>query len=84
MQSLANAMNLNELEEFDTQIKKLLYCNQYIGNLMQKKLTQSQKTTLKKHSKHHSKKHMSEMKKDMKKGKTFGQAHKTAMKKVGK
>ena len=47
---------------------------------MQKKLTQSQKTTLKKHSKHHSKKHMNEMKK----GKTFGQAHKTAMKKVGK
>ena len=33
---------------------------------MQKKLTQSQKTTLKKHSKHHSKKHMNEMKKDMK------------------
>ena len=34
--------------------------------------------------KHHSKKHMTEMKSAMKKGKTFTQAHKVAMKKVGK
>jgi hypothetical protein len=47
-------------------------------------LTKRQKTTLEKHSVHHSKKHMKEMKKDMKKGATFGESHKTAMKKVGK
>jgi hypothetical protein len=49
-----------------------------------KKLTQRQKTTLKKHSKHHTKKHMSSMKKTMRKGKTFGVAHKKAMKTVGR
>tara|TARA_R100000700_G_scaffold31733_2_gene38896 strand:+ start:337 stop:537 length:201 start_codon:yes stop_codon:yes gene_type:complete len=47
-------------------------------------LTQRQKDTLKRHSKHHTKKHMDEMKKLMKQGKTFGEAHKVAMKKVGK
>jgi len=49
-----------------------------------RKLTNRQKTTLKKHSKHHTKKHMSSMKKAMKKGKTFKAAHKKAMKKVGR
>jgi hypothetical protein len=47
-------------------------------------LTKSQKGAMKKHSAQHSKKHMDEMKKDMKKGATFGESHKTAMKKVGK
>ena len=47
-------------------------------------LTQRQKDTLKRHSKHHTKKHMDEMKKLMKQGKTFGEAHKVAIKKVGK
>ncbi len=48
------------------------------------KLTQRQKDTMKRHSKHHSKKHMNTMSKLMKEGKTFGEAHKIAMKKVGK
>ena len=47
-------------------------------------LTERQKATLKRHSAHHTSKHMSEMKKAMKSGKTFGQAHKAAMRKVGK
>ena len=49
-----------------------------------KVLTSRQKTTLKKHSKHHTKKHMTSMKTAMRKGKTFGAAHKKAMKKVGR
>ena len=48
------------------------------------KLTQRQKDTMKRHSKHHTKKHMDTMSKLMKGGKTFGEAHKIAMKKVGK
>ena len=48
------------------------------------RLTQRQKDTLKRHSKHHTKKHIEEMKESMKNGKTFGEAHKIAMKKVGK
>ena len=48
------------------------------------KLPQRQKDTLKRHSKHHTKKHMDTMKSLMKNGKTFGEAHKSAMKKVGK
>tara|TARA_R110002012_G_scaffold279111_1_gene467032 strand:- start:2410 stop:2571 length:162 start_codon:yes stop_codon:yes gene_type:complete len=49
-----------------------------------KVLTKRQMDTLKRHEKHHSKKHINEMKVAMKKGKTFTQAHKAAMKKVGK
>tara|TARA_R100000654_G_C2590109_1_gene113098 strand:+ start:199 stop:372 length:174 start_codon:yes stop_codon:yes gene_type:complete len=49
-----------------------------------KKLTARQEKTLKAHSVHHTKKHMSEMRKSMRAGKTFTQAHKEAMKKVGK
>ena len=52
--------------------------------LMTKTLTQRQKDTLKKHSKHHTTKHMAFMRKEMRAGKTFGAAHKAAMKKVGK
>tara|TARA_R100000657_G_C4612107_1_gene64782 strand:+ start:101 stop:301 length:201 start_codon:yes stop_codon:yes gene_type:complete len=47
-------------------------------------LTLRQKSTLKRHSVHHTKKHMALMRRLMKQGKTFGHAHKTAMKKVGK
>ena len=47
-------------------------------------LTEKQKNTMKKHSVHHTKKHMATMTKAMKKGKTFTQAHKKAMKKVGR
>jgi len=49
-----------------------------------KKLTIRQEKTMKRHSKHHSKKHMALMNRLMIKGKTFGQAHKEAMKKVGR
>jgi len=49
-----------------------------------KALTARQQATLKRHSAHHSGKHMTEMRKAMKSGKTFGQAHRAAMKKVGK
>tara|TARA_B100000214_G_scaffold211520_1_gene153628 strand:+ start:1059 stop:1208 length:150 start_codon:yes stop_codon:yes gene_type:complete len=47
-------------------------------------LTKRQKETLSRHSKHHTKKHMTFMKQMMEKGSTFTQAHKQAMKKVGK
>tara|TARA_R100000654_G_scaffold37120_2_gene62727 strand:+ start:106 stop:258 length:153 start_codon:yes stop_codon:yes gene_type:complete len=49
-----------------------------------KELTKRQKDTLSRHSKHHTQKHMAMMKKLMRGGKTFTQAHKDAMKKVGK
>ena len=51
---------------------------------MPQQISKGQKKTLKKHSKHHTKKHMASMTKAMKKGKTFTQAHKKAMRKVGK
>ena len=49
-----------------------------------KKLTKRQTDTLKKHPVHHTPKHMAFMRKQMGKGVTFTQAHKDAMKKVGK
>tara|TARA_R110002050_G_scaffold13271_5_gene42223 strand:- start:1664 stop:1816 length:153 start_codon:yes stop_codon:yes gene_type:complete len=49
-----------------------------------KELTLKQKKILKRHSVHHTKKHMDNMKKTMMSGKTFTQAHKNAIKKVGK
>ena len=49
-----------------------------------KQLTKRQKDTLSRHSKHHTQKHMAMMRKLMRGGKTFTQAHKEAMKKVGK
>ena len=49
-----------------------------------KELTTMEKQTLKSHSKHHTKKHMEYMRNSMKRGATFTQAHKRAMKKVGK
>jgi hypothetical protein len=55
------------------------------GKLLKKKdLTKRQKETMKKHSPHHTDKHMSVMRSAMLGGKTFGEAHKEAMKKVGK
>tara|TARA_B100001057_G_scaffold251061_1_gene251276 strand:- start:963 stop:1121 length:159 start_codon:yes stop_codon:yes gene_type:complete len=47
-------------------------------------LTLRQKNTMQKHSKHHSKKHLDFMKSLMLKGTSFSEAHKKAMKKVGK
>ena len=48
------------------------------------KLTKTQQNAMKKHSKHHSKKHMVSMAKAMAKGTSFTNAHKKAMKSVGK
>ena len=48
------------------------------------KLTTRQKKKLREHSVHHTAKHMTAMRKAMRKGKTFTQAHKLAMKKVGR
>ena len=48
------------------------------------KLTKRQIATLKRHSIHHTKKHMNLMKSLMSKGKSFTEAHKIAMKDVGK
>ena len=47
-------------------------------------LKKRQEDAMKRHSKHHSKKHMDLMRKLMEEGKTFTEAHKLAMKKVGK
>ena len=49
-----------------------------------KTLTDRQKATMKKHSVHHTAKHMASMKKAMLSGKSFTEAHKIAMKQVGK
>ena len=48
------------------------------------KLTKRQNDALNRHSEHHTSKHMAEMRKAMKSGKTFTDAHKSAMKKVGR
>tara|TARA_B100001250_G_C19424026_1_gene624505 strand:+ start:160 stop:321 length:162 start_codon:yes stop_codon:yes gene_type:complete len=49
-----------------------------------KQLSIQQKTTLLKHSAHHTPAHMAYMRQAMASGKTFTQAHKEAMKQVGK
>lgn len=49
-----------------------------------KKLTPRQEAAMKKHSVHHTSKHMSAMKKMMLSGSTFTEAHKKAMKQVGR
>ena len=55
----------------------------YFGGMM-KKLTPRQQAALKRHSVHHTAKHMSEMRKAMRSGKTFTEAHRMAMRRVGK
>lgn len=52
--------------------------------LKKKTLTPAQKNKLKEHAKHHTKKHMTLMRAHMKSGKSFTQAHKIAMRSVGK
>ena len=47
-------------------------------------LNKRQTESMGKHSKHHTSKHIKYMVSSMKKGKTFTQAHKKAMRKVGK
>ena len=49
-----------------------------------KKLTNKQKEQLNKHKVHHTEKHMRSMRMSMMKGKSFNEAHKKAMEKVGK
>tara|TARA_R100001015_G_C4506445_1_gene79447 strand:- start:231 stop:392 length:162 start_codon:yes stop_codon:yes gene_type:complete len=49
-----------------------------------KKLTARQQTALKRHSVHHTSKHMADMRRSMRAGKTFSEAHRSAMRKVGK
>ena len=49
-----------------------------------KSLTKRQQNAMRRHRRHHTKKHMTLMRKLMLEGKTFTQAHKNAMKKVGK
>tara|TARA_Y100001951_G_C11281993_1_gene266038 strand:+ start:1310 stop:1483 length:174 start_codon:yes stop_codon:yes gene_type:complete len=48
------------------------------------KLTKRQQDTMKRHAKHHTKKHIKYMYNSMNRGATFTQAHKRAMKAVGK
>jgi len=47
-------------------------------------LSKKQEDLMKKHKKHHTAQHMTMMRSEMNKGKTFTQAHKKAMDKVGK
>tara|TARA_R100000655_G_scaffold15198_1_gene33861 strand:+ start:8 stop:190 length:183 start_codon:yes stop_codon:yes gene_type:complete len=49
-----------------------------------KDLTARQKKTMNAHARHHSLKHMRSMANSMKKGSTFAQAHRKAMRSVGK
>ena len=49
-----------------------------------KDLTPRQQKTMRSHARHHSLKHMRSMARSMKNGKTFGQAHTTAMRNIGK
>jgi len=49
-----------------------------------KKLTDRQKAAMERHAEHHTQKHMAEMRRLMRSGKTFTEAHKMAMKKVGR
>tara|TARA_R100001443_G_scaffold111798_1_gene124880 strand:+ start:2089 stop:2250 length:162 start_codon:yes stop_codon:yes gene_type:complete len=49
-----------------------------------KKLTARQLKALENHKKHHTVKHMAEMRKFMNNGDTFTEAHRKAMKKVGR
>ena len=49
-----------------------------------KSLTKRQQSALRRHARHYTKKHMTAMRKAMRSGKTFTQAHKMAMRRVGK
>jgi len=49
-----------------------------------KDLKPRQQKTMRNHARHHSLKHMRSMATAMKKGRTFGQAHRSAMRSVGK
>lgn len=49
-----------------------------------KKLTARQEAALKRHKEHHTAKHMAAMRRSMAAGKTFKEAHRLAMRKVGR
>ena len=49
-----------------------------------KALTKRQHAALKRHSVHHTAKHMADMRRSMRAGKNFKEAHRIAMRKVGK
>jgi hypothetical protein len=49
-----------------------------------KKLTARQEAALKRHKEHHTAKHMAAMRRSMGAGKTFKEAHRLAMRKVGR
>jgi len=49
-----------------------------------KPLTARQQTALKRHGAHHTAKHMTSMRSLMREGKTFTEAHRLAMRKVGR
>ena len=51
---------------------------------MEKLLTARQRKTMNSHARHHSLKHMRSMANSMKKGSTFAEAHRKAMRSVGK
>jgi hypothetical protein len=48
------------------------------------KLNKTQQKAMNRHARHHSLKHMKQMAKDLEDGRTFGQAHKRAMERVGR
>jgi hypothetical protein len=48
------------------------------------KLNKTQQKAMNRHARHHSLKHMRQMARDLEDGKTFGQAHKRAMERVGR
>ena len=62
----------------------VVYKHSWVDNNKFMEIKKKQQDQLMKHAVHHSPKHMALMRKVMKKGKTFGQAHKLAMKEVGK
>jgi hypothetical protein len=77
-------LDLNKNGRIDREDFKLLRSKKKSSSATKKTLTKRQEETMKKHSKHHSRKHMSFMRKEMLKGKTFSQAHKLALKSIGK
>jgi len=48
------------------------------------KLNKTQQKAMNRHARHHSLKHMRQMARDLEDGRTFGQAHKRAMERVGR
>tara|TARA_R100001510_G_C7570594_1_gene147143 strand:- start:129 stop:428 length:300 start_codon:yes stop_codon:yes gene_type:complete len=77
-------LDANKNGRIDKEDFKILRSKKKKSSVAKKSLTKRQEETMKKHSKHHSRKHMNFMRKEMLKGKTFGQAHKLALKSIGK